>query len=116
VLADKAPRFAGWSLAAAEAAVAGPLEVAVVGLEGDQRREELLAAARRTTSPGAVVVAGAPAEDAYPPLLAHRGLVDGSPAAYVCRGMVCERPVTTVAELESQLAQRREYVATDTPT
>src|SRR4051794_16797614 len=30
-LAERVPRFAGWSLAAAEAAVAGPLEVAVIG-------------------------------------------------------------------------------------
>src|SRR4051794_27571681 len=30
-IAERVPRFAGWSLAAAEAAVAGPLEVAVVG-------------------------------------------------------------------------------------
>ena len=29
------------------------------------------------------------------PLLVGRGLVEGRSAAYVCRGMVCERPVTT---------------------
>ena len=33
-LAVQAPRFAGWSLAAAEALAAGPLEVAVVGPAG----------------------------------------------------------------------------------
>ena len=53
-LAERAPRFAGWSLAAAEAMVAGPLEIAVVGDD-----LELAAAARRTTSPGAVVVVNA---------------------------------------------------------
>ncbi len=34
-LAERAPRFAGWSLAAAEAALDGPLEVAVVGRPDD---------------------------------------------------------------------------------
>ncbi|MGH3357755.1 MAG: thioredoxin domain-containing protein, partial [Nocardioidaceae bacterium] len=40
-LAERVPRFAGWSLAAAEAAVAGPLEIAVVGEAGDPARDEL---------------------------------------------------------------------------
>ena len=106
VLAERVPRFAGWSLAAAEAALAGPLEVAVVGPAGDDGREELLRVARRTTSPGAVVVAGEPdgaGPGAAVPLLAGRGLVDGRSAAYVCRGMVCDRPVTTAAELAGLL-------------
>ena len=60
-LAERVPRFAGWSLAAAEAALAGPLEVAVVGRAGDPLRDELEAAARRAVSPGAVVVVGPPA-------------------------------------------------------
>jgi uncharacterized protein YyaL (SSP411 family) len=33
------------------------------------------------------------------PLLEGRDLVDGRAAAYVCRAMVCERPVTAPAEL-----------------
>ena len=33
------------------------------------------------------------------PLLADRPLVDGGPAAYVCRGFVCDRPVTHPDEL-----------------
>jgi uncharacterized protein YyaL (SSP411 family) len=33
------------------------------------------------------------------PLLEGRDLVDGGAAAYVCRGMVCERPVTDPQEL-----------------
>ena len=120
-LAERAPRFAGWSLAAAESALAGPLEVVVIGAADDPARAGLLAAARRTTSPGAVVVAGPPAESSHPapettpsrrvladqvPLLAGRGLVDGRAAAYVCRGMVCDRPVTTVADLAPQLSPR----------
>jgi len=102
LLADRVPRFAGWSLAAAEAALSGPLEIAVLGDEGDALRQELEHAARRSVSPGTMVVAGAPGSSGVP-LLADRGLVDGKAAAYVCRGMVCERPVTDVAELRKLL-------------
>jgi uncharacterized protein YyaL (SSP411 family) len=38
------------------------------------------------------------------PLLAERPLVGGAAAAYVCRGFVCDRPVTTVEELARALA------------
>ncbi|HET6654083.1 MAG TPA: thioredoxin domain-containing protein [Nocardioides sp.] len=105
VLAERAPRFAGWSLAAAEAALDGPLEVAVVGELHDPAYDGLLRVARASSRPGLVVAAGRPAGDSPDgvPLLAGRGLVDGRPAAYVCRGMVCERPVTGEAELRALL-------------
>ncbi|MCW2794911.1 thioredoxin domain-containing protein [Nocardioides sp.] len=98
-LAERAPRFAGWSLAAAEAMLVGPLEIAVVGAPGPDR-DALEVAARR--KPGAVVVV-AGAGGTGIPLLDGRTEVDGSPAAYVCRGMVCERPVTDVADLEASM-------------
>lgn len=113
-LAERAPRFAGWSLAAAEAAVAGPLEVAVVGAEDDPARAELVRVARRSSSPGLVVAVGLPdrgshlgsADDSPAlPLLVGRGLVEGKAAAYVCRGMVCDRPVTTAEELAALLGR-----------
>jgi len=103
-LAERVPRFAGWSLSAAEAAVAGPLEVAIVGVEGDPVRAELETVARASNSPGMVVVVGAPSERPDVPLLEGRGLVDGGAAAYVCRSMVCDRPVTTGAALRALLA------------
>ncbi|GAA1624924.1 thioredoxin domain-containing protein [Georgenia ruanii] len=102
-LARQEPRFAGWTLAVAEAALAGPLQVAVVG--GDDARK-LTAVARAGTSPGMVVVAGAPDTPGVP-LLADRPLVDGRAAAYVCRGFVCDRPVTTTAALEAALVAVR---------
>jgi len=94
-LAERAPRFAGWSLAAAEAMLDGPLEIAVVGPPGPAR-SALEDRARRV--PGAVVVVSdGPRDDI--PLLTGRTAVDGRPAAYVCRHHVCERPVTDPAEL-----------------
>jgi len=85
----------------AEAALAGPLQVAVVG--SGESAEALLAVARQSTSPGLVLAAGAPDQPGVP-LLADRPLVADRPAAYVCRGFVCDRPVTSVAELLAALA------------
>src|SRR5699024_9067679 len=50
------PRFAGWTLAAAEASLAGPLQVAVVGT--DAVAEEMVQVVREATSPGLVLAAG----------------------------------------------------------
>jgi uncharacterized protein YyaL (SSP411 family) len=52
--------------------------------------------------PGAVVVVGAPDQPGVP-LLAGRPMLGGRPTAYVCRGFVCDRPVTTSGELVAQL-------------
>ncbi|GAB4085996.1 thioredoxin domain-containing protein [Myceligenerans cantabricum] len=97
VPARQAPRFAGWTLAVAEALAAGPLQVAVVGHD-DAARAALERVARGATSPGLVVAVGEPDTPGLP-LLADRPLVDGRAAAYVCRGFVCDRPVTTPGDL-----------------
>lgn len=95
LLAERAPRFAGHWLSVAEAMAHGPVQVAVVG-----DSPALLAAAVRKAHGGAIVLAGAPDSS---PLLTDRPLVDGQPAAYVCRGYVCDRPVTTVDDLLTAL-------------
>src|SRR4051794_5954954 len=100
-LAVREPRFGGWSLAVAEALVTGPLQVAVVGSGPDAAALEQVA--RRSPSPGLVVVRGEPDRPGAP-LLAGRPLVNGAAAAYVCRGMVCELPVTEPQALAAQLA------------
>ncbi|MEV4318739.1 thioredoxin domain-containing protein [Actinocrispum sp. NPDC049592] len=98
LLAARAPRFAGHWLGVATAMLQGPIQVAISGTS-----PELLAVALAKAPGGAVVLAGSP--DSVP-LLADRPLVDGKPAAYVCRGYVCDRPVTTVAELEAALSSQ----------
>ncbi|GAA2129124.1 thioredoxin domain-containing protein [Nocardioides bigeumensis] len=96
-LAAHAPRFTGWSLAAAVALLDGPREIAVVGPAGDAR-EALAGAARR--DPSAVVVVAEESPGVHPiPLLTGRVSVEGRPAAYVCRHHVCARPVTDPAAL-----------------
>jgi uncharacterized protein len=97
-IARQAPRFAGWSLAVAEALRDGPVEIAVVGPAGDPARAELHRAALGLPAPGAVVVA-ADAGTPGVPLLEGRTCVEGRAAAYVCRGFVCQRPVIEPADL-----------------
>jgi uncharacterized protein YyaL (SSP411 family) len=101
-VAAKHPRVTGWACAVAEAALAGPLQIAVAGDGPDAQR--LLGVARAATAPGTVVVAGPPDADGVP-LLADRRLIDGRPAAYVCRGFVCDRPAATVEELAAILSR-----------
>lgn len=139
-LASRAPRVAGWLLATAQAALAGPVEAAVVGPDSPERtalHRELL----NSASPGLVIAledagaangaedssaendsaegAGAEADggaDVPPsgaasgggpvPLLAGKpGGPGGAPLVYLCRDMVCERPVGTLEDLRTLLRE-----------
>jgi hypothetical protein len=103
LLASRDPRFGGWALAVAEAAVTGPLQVAIVGTSPDDPAASgLLGVARRSTSAGLVVDYGSPDEPGHP-LLTQRPLVEGQAAAYVCRGFVCDAPVTDPEALAAVL-------------
>jgi uncharacterized protein YyaL (SSP411 family) len=48
-----------------------------------------------------VVVVGGPVDSI--PLLVGRARIGGADAAYICRGRVCDLPVTGVAELSAAL-------------
>jgi uncharacterized protein YyaL (SSP411 family) len=99
-LLARAPRSGGHWLAVAEAAVRGPLQIAVATGDPDS---DLLAAARRMAPGGTIVVGGA--VDSMP-LLEGRDRIGGADAAYVCRGRVCDLPVTGEAELAEALGVR----------
>ncbi|HEY7147408.1 MAG TPA: thioredoxin domain-containing protein [Streptosporangiaceae bacterium] len=108
VFAAKYPRAAGSGLAVAEAMLAGPAEIAIVGPAADERTAALHEMAFFAAPPGAVIALGPgfPAAAGNPvPLLAGRGLVDGAPAAYVCQKFACQLPVTTPDALAAQLGQ-----------
>jgi len=102
-IAARYPRAAGAGLAVAEAWLSGPAEIAVVGRPGDERTRALHQTALRAAPPGAVIALGDGTE-ARVPLLEGRGLVDGAPAAYVCRQFTCRAPVSTPEQLEEVLA------------
>ena len=93
----KLPRSGGHWLAVAEAAVRGPIQIAVAA---DTSASALLSAARELAPGGAVVVGGAVNSSE---LLIDRDRIAGDDAAYVCRGRVCDLPVTTVEDLASAL-------------
>lgn len=104
----RAPGSGGQWLAVAEAVLQGPIQVAIAGSAVDSSAgsgaADLVVAARNEAPGGAVVVA---AEPDSVPLLAERPLVDASPAAYVCRGSVCDLPVTTSSDLRAALQRSR---------
>ncbi|WP_165985293.1 thioredoxin domain-containing protein [Streptomyces sp. YIM 98790] len=105
VLAGRAPRYIGWGLAVAEAALDGPREVALVGAGDDPRASALHAAALRATAPGAVIALAEPdtPEEERPALLHDRPPRDGRATAYVCRRFVCAAPTTDPGTLTAQL-------------
>ena len=131
-LAEKAPRFAGWGLAVAEAVADGPREVAIVGEwgagtsdgagtgdradKGDSGADEspssqafraLHQIVFASSAPGLVIAVTPPVGTAdgetLPELLSDRPTINGEPAAYVCRGFVCQTPTTDLSELALQL-------------
>ncbi|MEG3630556.1 thioredoxin domain-containing protein [Streptomyces poriticola] len=102
-LGPRVPRFIGWGLAAAEALLDGPREIAVVGPAlADDATTALHRTALLGTAPGAVVAAGVEGSEEFP-LLAGRPLVDGAPAAYVCRNFTCDAPTTEAERLRTAL-------------
>ncbi|GAA1015396.1 thioredoxin domain-containing protein [Acrocarpospora pleiomorpha] len=103
VLAEKYARFAGWGLAVAQAALDGPIEVAVIGPPDDLRTKQLHRTALMSTIPGLVLAWGNGDETVL--LLRGRGTINGEPAAYVCRQFTCRLPVTTPEALKSELSQ-----------
>jgi uncharacterized protein YyaL (SSP411 family) len=103
VVARYPTAFANW-LSASDLALADVLEVAVVGDPALPATQALLAETWRRFAPDRVLAVSASPDDSIVPLLHGRSPVDGRPAAYVCRGFACRRPVTDPADLRAELA------------
>jgi uncharacterized protein YyaL (SSP411 family) len=101
-LAARYPTGFGHALGAMDLYVSRAREVAVVGDPASAEVRAFADVVWRRPDPNRVLAVGPPGSTV--PLLADRGLVDGRAAAYVCERFVCQRPVTTPAELEAQLA------------
>ena len=96
-------------LAGIDAWHAGFEEIAIVGAADDAATHALLRAVYEQYLPNKVVAQLDPADEETPkkvPLLANRPLVEGRPAAYVCRNFTCQQPVTDPEELARQLHSR----------
>jgi len=88
---------------------AGPVtQAAVIGPRQDPLTGQMLAYLQQTYHPRMVI---AFAEDEPqssqdgPELLRGRKPADGKPAAYVCRGFICNLPVTSLEGLQQQLRE-----------
>ena len=102
------PQAFGTALVALDHHLAERREVAIAGAADDPRTRALIDAARAAVGPYDTLAAGDPDDAeavAAAPLLADRPLVDGSPAAYVCRRFTCQAPVVTPEELTAALSQ-----------
>ncbi|MCQ1957196.1 thioredoxin domain-containing protein [Arthrobacter sp. zg-Y826] len=100
LVAARAPRAGGWAMSVLVQALEGPRELAVTGSDPRLVRQ-LLRTGRAAGGPAVVVASGSGGETAVP-LLRDRPAPDGGALAYLCRGMVCSRPVADPEELAAQ--------------
>ncbi len=99
-IAARAPRFAGWALAAAEDAMSGPTVLAIARADGG------LQAASRAVGPGVLVLSARPDDAAGVPVLTQRPTLGGSDTAYLCAGTVCQQPTNDPGVLAEMLRRR----------
>ncbi len=101
-------RAFGHMLCALDFWLANPIEIAILGDPDDDATKALASAARKQYVAARVIAGSAPGDAeaaALVPVLRDRGLVDGKPAAYVCRNFACKLPVTDVEALRTDLSQ-----------
>ncbi len=108
LVAEQAARFPtafGRWLSAADLALAEMKQVAIIGALSNERTVDFIREIRKSYHPNLVVGASPfpPAEGA-PALLADRPMVDGKPTAYVCKGFICQKPVTDLENFRKQLS------------
>jgi uncharacterized protein YyaL (SSP411 family) len=107
VAAERSPAAFGHLLAAVDFYTGSPREIVVIGAPAADDVSSLIATVRERFIPNKVVIAAedpGPSEARRIPLLEGRSRIDGRAAAYVCRGGVCDLPVTDPDELREQLA------------
>ena len=99
---ERHPSSFGHLLCALDDLIGPYYEVAVAGDPTDTATQALIQAVNSRFLPRMALAVGAP-DDTDVPLLEGRPLLDGQPAAYICQGFVCQRPVTAPADLLTQL-------------
>jgi uncharacterized protein YyaL (SSP411 family) len=105
-VAGRAPSAFGHTLCTADLLL-GPLhEIAIIGDADDDGFRALfneVVSARLVPNTVVAVASASDEGDVRVPLLAGRTTVEGRATAYVCRGFVCERPVTSTDDLAALL-------------
>ena len=94
----------GRMLSVMDRRLAEPVEIAIVGVADDDATRELIRAAHGRFFRNVTITGRRTSEsNDGVPLLENRELVDGRPAAYVCRAYACRLPVTTPQEVDAEL-------------
>jgi hypothetical protein len=94
------PAAFGQLLCAVDLALDPGLEIAVAGIPDSPETAVLLGEVFSRYLPNKVVACG---PEGSHPLLQGRAMAGDQPAAYVCRGRVCSRPVTTCSDVAALL-------------
>jgi uncharacterized protein YyaL (SSP411 family) len=102
-LLARSPGGFGHALTAVDFLLSEPREVAIVGDPSSPDTRALVDVVRARFRPHLGVAVGAPGQDTRVPLMEHRTAVEGAATAYVCRGFVCDRPVTAPSDLADLL-------------
>jgi uncharacterized protein YyaL (SSP411 family) len=97
------PSAFGHLLGSADMEINGAVQVALVGSVNDPGLRALERAVAAKYVPALVVAAGPPRDDHLVKLLDDKPALDEMPTAYVCRGYVCDKPVTDPSSLAEQL-------------
>ena len=101
-----APSAYAMAMAALEEILAPQVDVVVAGEGTDPATSSLLEAARRWSGESIMILLREPGDSLLPQLASHAAnteLLDGKPAAYVCRDFSCGLPVTDAEELRGLL-------------
>lgn len=101
-MAGTSPMGVGWGLVASQALLSGPIQIAIIGSDS-QQREQFVSAAWRSSKPGTVIAVGKPNEERRVNLLNGRPMAGGGPTVYLCRDFVCELPTNDLAIFRRQL-------------
>jgi uncharacterized protein YyaL (SSP411 family) len=109
---ESAPLAAGHLAAVLLAALAPPRELAVVGPPDHPITRALLTVAEDSFRPAVFVAWGDGIHPGGVPLLEGRALVDGGPAAYLCRRFACEAPTSDPDLLRRRLDSRFNFTHT----
>ncbi|MBM4121433.1 MAG: DUF255 domain-containing protein [Nitrospira sp.] len=115
------PRAFAKSLAVADLLLAGPVELALVGTQGDPGYEALRAEVNRIYLPNRIIAHHDPAQQSQErpvtqhPLLVGKGLVGRRAALYVCRNFACQTPLTEPSALAPALRQQRQDQPSGSP-
>ncbi len=97
-----------WMVCALDDLLSGPRQIVLVGDPNDAATQALRREVDRRFLPGTVVAYRDPRlpDAALAPIARGRPLVDGQPAAYVCRDFTCALPVTRPEALAGMLETR----------